>query len=160
MARGRDHRRIGRDIDGNVSGRSIGTGPAFGMRVDAILYAGNGGAGVVVDGDVAVSIVEGIDANARHGNAVEDRRGDIGAVVDDNGAIDVHVRGGGVAAKVSGRYACRDPAAVGRDAAEIDRAGRIDRDQGTRGRGNRVRLVDRVDPAAAGIDDIATGSGN
>ena len=94
------------------------------------------------------------------GNAIEGRRGDIGAVVDDNGAIDVHVRGGGVAAEVSGRHTRGGCAAVGYDAAEIDGAERIDRDHGTGFRGNRVRLVDRVDPAAAGIDDIAAGSCN
>ena len=133
------HRRIGPDVDGNISGRSVGAGSALGMRVDTILHAGDGGAGVVVDGDVAISIVEGVDSDAGRGNAIEGRRGDIGAVVDDNGAIDVHVRGGGVAAEVSGRHTRGGCAAVGYDAAEIDGAERIDRDHGTGFRGNRVR---------------------
>ena len=64
---------------------------AFGMRLNTVQHSLDGGPGGIVDGNVSISKVIGVNSVAGVGR-------DIGGIVDDDGAVHRKIRSSGVGA--------------------------------------------------------------
>ena len=152
MVGGRCDVDVGAEIDRDVSGRRISAGAALGMGLDAELRARYRGVGGLIDRDVAVSEVVGVDSDAGSRS-----HGDIGGVVDDHGAVDI-----GDGRTIAAVEPCSDArwrvSTVVHNVAGTDRSGAVDGNKRSNQCGGLV--LHRVDAGTAGIDDIAAGCGD
>ena len=126
------------------------------MRVDAILHAGDGGAGVVVDGDVAVSKVAGVATHADTAAPLKT----VAAILAPSLTITVPLTSIFAAAALPPRYPADTPEAPRRCSLhppKIDGAERIHRYKRIAPGSDPCRLIYRVDTATSLIYNIVPG---